>query len=348
MPLDPQAPSRRDCLALAAGAALGALWPLRAGSQPALAEVVLATPGPASSVSLIPELAVKIGADRAEGLDLRLKFVSGGGVAIQDLYSGNAQFAVFGVPAAMKENLERPRLAALAAIEDRVPLAIVVRADLKAKVRRPADLRGRVIGVTSNALASRTTGQQFLELLLRAADVPPAEVRLMAAGQSWETQSAALRSKLADAVVSEEPIAIRLEQEGLGHTIVRTGQAGDAAALPGIGFLRGALIAERRLVEARPDLAQRMVRVVQRTLAWRQAQPVEAVVDALGLAGPERTAFVAMLREYPRGFSADGRFSAAQVAQTDLFFHASAQDLPAAAAYRLESMLVDTWAGRKP
>lgn len=333
---------------LAAGAALGTLWPCGAAGETTLPEVVLATPGPASSVSLIPELAVKIGADRAEGIDLRLRFVSGGGVAIQDLRSGNAQFAVFGVPAAMKENLDRPHLVALAALEDRAPMAIVVRADLKSKVRRVADLRGRVVGVTSNALASRTTGQQFLELLLREAGVPPAEVRLMAAGQSWDAQASALRSKLADAVVSEEPFAIRLEQEGLGHAIVRTGPGGDAATLPGIGFLRGTLIAERRLVETRPDLAQRMVRTMQRTLAWRQAQPVEAVVDALGLTGAERAAFVAMLREYPRGFSPDGRFSAAQIAQTDQFFRASAQDLPAAAAYRLESMLIDTWAGRKP
>jgi NitT/TauT family transport system substrate-binding protein len=339
---------RRDCLTLAAGAALGALWPQQACAQAGMPELVLATPGPASSVSLIPELAVKIGADRAEGIALRLKFVSGGGVAIQDLYSGNAQLAVFGAPAAMKENLERPRLVALAAIEDRAPLAIVVHSDLRSRVRRVADLRGRVVGVTSNALSSRTTGQQFLELLLREAGVPPAEVRLMAAGQSLDTQSNALRSKLADAIVSEEPFATRLVQQGIGQVLVRTGHVGSAAKLPGIGFLRGTLIAERRLVTERPDLAERAVRAMQRTLAWRQAQPVEAIVDALGLFGAERAAFAAMLRDYPRQFSTDGRFSDEQIAQTDTFFHASAQDLPAAGRYSLASMVMDTWAGRKP
>src|SRR5512140_466354 len=83
----------------------GAAWlaaPTLARAQaPALPEAVLATPGPGSAVSLIPELAVRIGADRAEGVALRLRFVDGGGVAIRELTSGNAQFGVFGVPAAM-------------------------------------------------------------------------------------------------------------------------------------------------------------------------------------------------------------------------------------------------------
>ena len=55
---------------------------------------VLATPGRGSSVSTIPEAALRIGADRAEGLALRLRFTGGGGIAIRDLYSGNAQLLV--------------------------------------------------------------------------------------------------------------------------------------------------------------------------------------------------------------------------------------------------------------
>ena len=59
---------------------------------------------PSGSVAFPLELAKKIGADRAEGLELRLKFVNGGGVAISDLATGNAEFGVFGLPAAMLYN----------------------------------------------------------------------------------------------------------------------------------------------------------------------------------------------------------------------------------------------------
>ena len=338
---------RRNLLqrALALGAALVAPGALRAQAP---IDVVLVTPGPSSAVSLIPELAVKIGADRAEGVALRLKFVSGGGVAIRELNNGNAAFGVFGLPAAMHENLAAPQLVALAAIEDRTLLSVMVRNDLKPVVRRIEDLRGRVLGVHSNSLTTMTTGQQFLVLVLRQHQVPPESVRFVAAGQSWETQSAALRGRLVDATVSEEPFGLRLEQAGLAFPLFRIGHPADPRTLPGVGFLRGTLIARRSLVDEQPELAQRLVRMVQRTLAWRLAHKPQAVVEALGLAGADAAAVGAMLATYPQQFSPDGRFSAAQLEQTEAFFRESAGASPAAAAYRVSGMVVDRWAGRKP
>lgn len=342
----PALPARRLWL----GAACAWLASPGARSQPgqALREVVLSTPGPGSAVSLVPELAVRIGADRAEGLALRLSLVSGGGVAIRELDNGNAQFGVFGLPAAMKENLAGPRLVGLAALEQRALLSVMVRADLKASVRRVEDLRGRVLGVHSNSLNSATTGQQFLTLVLRQHHLEPEAVQFIAAGQTWESQSAALRGKVADAIVSEEPFGLRLEQAGLAFALARIGHAGDPQSLPGAGFLRGTLVAKRQLVDADPALAGRMVQVMLRTLQWLQQHRPEEVVDALGLAGTERQAFLGMLKDNPQQYSADGKFSQAQLSQTDLFFRESAGHSPAAMAYTVQSMLVDRWVGRKP
>jgi ABC-type nitrate/sulfonate/bicarbonate transport system substrate-binding protein len=332
------------------GVALGAsaAAPALARAQVAPTEVVLATPGPGSAVSLIPELAVKIGADKAEGLALRLKFVNGGGVAIRELNNGNAHCAVFGLPAAMHENLAGPKLVALAAVEDRTPLSVMVRSDLKGVVRKVEDLHGRVLGVHSNTLTTLTTGQQFLLLVLRAHGVAEDAVRFVAAGQSWDTQSAALRGRLVDAIVSEEPFGLRLEQAGLAFPLLRSGHPGDSQRLPGMGFLRGTLLSTRRLVEQQPELAQRLVAMVQRTLAWRLAHTPEAVVTALGLAGADAAAIGALLATYPQLYSGDGRFSAAQLAQTEVFFRASAGQSAETQAYQLASMVLDRWAGRKP
>jgi NitT/TauT family transport system substrate-binding protein len=349
--------SRRDCpgrrahvdadrrAVLAAALSLPAL--VRAQPGPPI-DVVLATPGPASAVSMVPELSVKIGADRAEGVALRLKFVSGGGVAIREIYSGNAQFGVFGLPAAMNENLAEVRLVALAAVEDRTPLSVMVRSDLRAAVRRVEDLRGRVLGVHSNSLTTTTTGQQFLILALRQAGVPPDAVRFVAAGQSWETQSATLRGKLADAIVSEEPFGLRLEQEGLAFPLLRIGHPGEADTLPGAGFLRGTLIAQRNLVEVQPQLAEQMVRVVRRTLSWLHGRSSQSVVDALGLSGAEALAFLSMLDSYPRLFSSDGRFSQSQLEQTLVFFREGAGHSPESMRFQLAPTVIDRWAGRKP
>lgn len=337
---------RRGCLQRAAAGLAGALWP--AVQAQAALSAVLAVPGPGSSVSAVPELAVKIGADRAEGLALRLRFTGGGGIAIRELAQGNAQFAVFGLSAAMQENLAGPRLVALAAVEDRVPMSLVVRQDLKATVRQVADLRGRTVGVHSNSLQTVTNSQHVLALLLKRAGLGPDAVQLVAAGQSWEPQAAALRSGVADALISEEPFGLRMEQEGLAFALVRMGLPGRPLGLPGEGFLRGSLIAPRELPAAQPQLAERMVRTLQHTLAWLQGRPADQVVATMGLAGHEAQAFGRMLQQYPTQFSPDGRFSAAQLAETERFFAESGAATPEAARQLLAAMVVDRWAGRKP
>lgn len=337
---------RRRGLAILATAASPLAWPALQAAEALPA--VLATPGPGSSVSTIPELAVRIGADKAEGLALRLKFTGGGGVAIREILSGNAQFGVFGLSAAMKENLAAPRLVALAAVEDRAPLSLLVRAGLKGSVQKLADLRGRPVGVHSNSLATTTHAQQLLALLLRQGGLSTDDVRLVAAGQSWETQAAALRSGLADAVIAEEPFGMRLEQEGLAFALVRIGQPERRLGLPGEGHLRGTLISTPALVSQSPQLAERMVRVVQRTLAWWHAHTADEIAAALGLAGPDAAAFGAMQRRYPQQFSADGRFSDAQLAETEVFFRESGGGSPPELSYRVTTMLADRWAGRKP
>jgi NitT/TauT family transport system substrate-binding protein len=344
----PQA-GRRHCLRMG-GALLTALVTPGARAAPVstLQEAVLITPGPGSSVSTIPELAVKIGADRLEGVMLRLKFAGGGGIAIRDILNGNAQFGVFGATAAMNENLSGPKLVALAALENRAPLSLMVRADLKSTIKRVSNLRGRVIGIHSNSPSTMTNGQQFLHLLLLQHGVAPEAVRIVAAGQSWDTQSSALRSRLTDAVISEEPFGLRMEQEGLAFALVRLGKPERPIGLPGEGFLRGALITQPELIETQPQLAQAVVRVMQRTLAWLRGRSPEDVVAALGLTGAPAHAFEAMLRQYPHQFSEDGRFSQAQIEATDTFFRASAPASVQAQSYRMASMIVDRWSGRKP
>jgi ABC-type nitrate/sulfonate/bicarbonate transport system substrate-binding protein len=319
---------------------------LRAQAPPPLA-AVLATPGPGSAVSAVPELALAIGAARADGLALRLKFTGGGGVVIRELLSRNADFGVFGITAAMNENLQGRRFVALAAIEDRAPIALMVRSALKGVVRTPADLRGRVVGLHSSSSLASTNSAQLLRLLLRREGLPPDAVRLVAAGQSWETQAGALASGVADAVVSEEPFGLRLERQGVAFALLRLGLPEAPVGLPGEGYLRGALIATSERVDARPDLAAAMVRTVQRTLAWRLGRDADEVARALQLEGEEAAAFAAMLRRHPRQFSDDGRFSAAQIRETDEFLRRSldVDALPPPA--RMEAMLVDRWAGRK-
>lgn len=332
------------CIALAAIAPS----PVRAQSAGAT-PVTLSVPGPGSSVSVPLELAVKLGLDREQGIALRLRFVDGGGVAVRDLKSSVAGFAVFGLPAALDANSRGARLVALAAVDDLPLYTLVVRADLRGKVKRVADLAGRRIGIHSNSLSTRTTSQQVLELLLRHHTVPSPGPSFIAAGQSWETQSAVLQSRSVDAMMTDEPFASRMALEKLAFTLFSTGDAASIAALPGAGFLRATLIAQREQVEASPDLAGRMVATVQAALRWMAVRAPAEIADALGLPpGPERRAFMEAYRKYPRQYSRDGAFSTAQLKETESFYRAAGGAGAQADSGSLDAMVIDRWAGRKP
>ena len=339
---------RRSLLRFPTGLIVAAFPGLTLAQPAAPTPVTLSVPGPGGSVSLPLELAVKLGLDKAEGISLRLKFVDGGGVAIQDINSGNADFGVFGLPAAMNSNLKQPLLVALAALDDLPLYTLMVRSDLRNSIKRVEDLKGRTIGIHSNSLATKTTSHLLLDLVLRSHGIAPGEVNFIAAGQNWETQSSAFISRTVDASMCDEPFGARLAAEKLAYELYSTGNAVDAARTPGAGFLRAALIARRDRVEARADVAERMVRVVRRSLAWIAEQGPVKVADALALRDAERQSFLDVYRKYPRQYSRNGAFSALQLRETQIFFRAIDPANVAAQRYEIDSMIVDRWSGRKP
>lgn len=348
-PVEPLSVPRRTLLrGTAAALAAWTMSPgLRAQTAGGAASAVLAVPGPRNSVSLPLELAVALGHDRAAGLPLRLKFVGGGGVAVQDMRNGNAEFGVFGLPAMVRANTQGGApMVALAAQDDLALYTLVVRADLRNRVRKIGDLAGRTLGVHSNSLQVRTTSHQLADYLLQLHGVDLGSIKFLAAGQSWETLSAMLVSRAVDATMCDEPFATRLVNEGLAFRLFSTGNPEDVRTAPGTGFLRAVLVAPRSTVSATPERCERMVRTVQRTLAWMAANSPPAMADVLGMKDAEREAFLTVARLYPRQYSRDGRFPAAQIAETTIFFRASNADLPAAAGVRVADMLVDRWVGR--
>ncbi|MDP3701109.1 MAG: ABC transporter substrate-binding protein [Hylemonella sp.] len=335
---------RRDSL-LGLALPLALAWPARAAAP---TDVVVSVPGPASQLSTPLELAVKLGLDRAEGIAIRFKFVEGGGVALRDLQTGNADFTVIGMPAAMYQHLSDPRIVVLAAHDDLPLYVVMVRNELRGKVRRIEDLRGRTIGIFSNSLTTKVTSQQFLELVLQRRGVKLDEIRLKSIGADWELRLSAMQTGLVDACMVDAVAAVRLAEAKVAYPVFNTSVPQDIKNMPGAAFLRGALIGRRDRVEADPGKTQQMVRTLAKVLGWMGAHTPEQVADALNLRGEERAAFVAVSRKYPRQYSRDGKFSAMQLRETEAFFRASNPDIAAAQQFGADAMVMDRWAGRKP
>lgn len=321
------------------------LWPIVAMAQ---MQITISVPGPGAASYLPISLISKIGADRAEDAQVRIQYVSGGGVAIQDMLSNNSEFAVLGLPAAMSARLKDQRIVALAAINDLPLYVLLVRQGLRNKVRTVADLRGRVIGVHSNSITTKTNSHQLIELLLRQAGVPPDTVRFVAVGQRWSSEAAMLADGSADAIMGDEPHASRMVADKTAFQLMHLGDPKTAAAIPGGSFLRGTLIGRLDRIEADPKKAETMVRILRRTLAWVASHRPEEVIELAGIEDPqERRYMLETMRRFPRQYSPDGRFSSRQLRDTEIFFRESQAGNRAAQELPIGSMVIDRWAGRK-
>lgn len=310
--------------------------------------VTVSLPGPGSAASLPLEIAISLGYDRDEGLMLKPKYILGGSTPLRDLQSGLAGFVMHGMPAAMLNHLQDERYVTLMPIDDQPQYVLMVRQGLRDKVKSPRDLAGHIIGIHANSLTNKTTSHQLTELLLHGAGVGRDKVRFVAEGTDWAGVSSAFRSATVDAGMTDEPFATRLVAEKLAYPIFNTTNRDDRRRLAGAGFLRMAMHGLRDGVEANPLVAERMVRMMRKALRWMATHTPEQIVGQLGLAGEVRQAMLTVLRKNPRQYSRDGRFSAAQLRDTEAFFRASNPDNAAGQQLGIDSMVIDRWAGRKP
>lgn len=313
-----------------------------------LQRIVVSAPGP-RNISYLPiDLIPAIGADKDEGVTLSILNTGGGGVALNNLVTKNADFAVAGVPAALSLKANGGEVVVIAPVNDAPLFVLMVRADLKGKVKRIGDLKGKVIGVNTGTKTSKTTSQQLGELLLKSAGVPVDAVRIVPAGQSWVEQSSLMITGAADAVVGDEPFASRLQEDGKVFFLAHLAQPETVKGIKGVNFLHAALETRPDVIANEPEKVEKMVRMVKKSLAWIASHTPEQVVDALEVKDEdERTSLIRALKAYPKAFSRDGRFSTAQIKETDVFFQSSLEGGAPGHGLRFESLLNDRWAGRR-
>ena len=317
-------------------------------SQAQPMRLTIAIPGPGAASYYPAELISRIGADTAEGAEVKVIFASGGPGAIDEMLHNNADFAIVGLPAAMSVHLRDKRVVALAAINDLPLYALLVRQGLKGEVRSISDLKGRTIGLHSNSTINKSTSQQVLELLFRRGGVPPGSYRVVGIGRRWESESLMLKAGSVDAVIGDEPHATHLQANGIAFPLVHLGDPETMRQFSGSGFLRGALIGRSDRIESDSRKAEMMLRIVKRTLAWIATHSAEEFADALAITNPdERQKLVSILKKFPRQYSKDGSFSNRQLRETEIFFIDSQAGNAAAEHFRIDTMIMDRWAGRR-
>jgi NitT/TauT family transport system substrate-binding protein len=312
-------------------------------------KVVVSAPGPRNISYLPVDLIPAIGADREEGVKMEILHTGGGAVALNNLMTRNADFAVAGFPAAMSLSVNGGDVVGIASVDDAPLFVLTVRSGLRSQVKRIADLRGKVIGVNTSTKNSKTTSQQLAELLLKSDGVDLDMVRIVPAGQSWVEQSSLMISGTADAVMGDEPFASRLAADGKVFILANLADPATARKIPGANFLHATLVTRSDVIRDAPQKVEKMARMMVKSLQWIAKHKPEEIVDKLNVGdAEERSSLLLALRKYPRAFSRDGRFSSSQLKETEIFFHKTSEGNAKAQSLKIESIINDKWVGRNP
>lgn len=323
-------------------------WAGPAGAQ-ARQRVAIAVPGPGNLLFLPITLAGKLGMDRAEGIELDIRYVGGGPQAYRDMLERNTDFAAGGLAALALQKLSGKPVVGIVPTT-RVPAyTLLVRMDLKGKVKSIQDLDGKVVGVKGHVPGGRSTSQLFAEYVMaRGAGSQADAVNYVSVGQNYDNQHAALASGTVDAIMGDEPFATRLVKEKVAFVLADYHDLETTRKEMGGLFLNGSVATRDDVIASRPELVEKVVRTITRTLVWINSHPARDMVDALGLQDPkEQAALFDVLKVQKRIYSPDGLISDSQVASVTRFLHAT-EHTPAARAFDVKTLINARWAGSAP
>lgn len=290
---------RRQFLRLAGmGSALAAggfatLHSSRGRAQGAVQKVTLMQAGPELAFAGI-FLATKRQLWQEEGLDVTVKRVTGGPLALTALTTGDAQFSTLASSDVLIAIDKQIPIVAIAAVTTRLVLGLAARNDwMAAKGLTPASpLDARVKALKGARIGVATVGggpAQYGRFLLHAHGLDgQRDAQFLPVGQS-ATRVAALRENRVDVIICAAPEAELTEQQGYGTLLINL--ANDVPAFRDYAFT--VVITTREIAEKNADLVRRMARVVGRgnslvhsdfALAVQVAQESHAAVDPAAVA----------------------------------------------------------------
>jgi NitT/TauT family transport system substrate-binding protein len=309
-------------------------------------KITLASPGPASFSYLPVELIKKIGADRAEGVDLEIRYYGGGPLAAKDMLNGDSDFAALGMSALATFHAEGKDVRSIVSVSRAPTYVLSVRSDLRKEVKTIADLRGRVIGVHSGARNNTSTARHMLEYLLLQAGVTPDSVNYLSAGQNQQEQHAALASGTIDALMGGEPFTSRFRDQGMVFVLADLHQLDVAKRALGGPFLYVQIATRGNLLLMHPEKVRRMTAIMRRTLQWIASRSPDQVASLI--AGDDAVRQRELQQLLARGktaFSPDGVFRRAEVATTERFYRTVHGNDPRGRNMRLGDLIDARYAG---
>lgn len=269
-------------------------------------KVRLAAAGPGLQPYSIPiTLAQSLGFFSEEGLDASVDFLPSVGKSLQALLGGSVDAASVSYAQVVQVAAEGQRLQSFFVMNRRPSNTLVVAPSATDRIRRPEDLKGALIGVSS--LGSST--HIFTNYYLASRGLQPSDFRTLAIGSGAPAVAAIESGRIDAATVGGGDQFILRRHPNLRILIDSSTTEGLREIYGGDVYASGALSARPEWLAANPETARRLARALSRAHQWIAAHKAEDLLDKMPpeLRSQDRKLDLELLRWGMESYTADGK-----------------------------------------
>lgn len=275
-PARPVAPAASPAASPSPAAAAAASGVPPAGPKPAIREKITVAVGSAPAVPYLHlDLARALGYYEDENLDVYLNYFRAGTEAATALLSGQVPFSGNAFDHAVKAKPQGKDLVAIASFTTLPGITLVVKQDLKDKIKSFQDLKGMKVGVTS--IGSGT--HQLLLNILAKEGMQPTDVEVVAVGSN--TMPAALESGGAAAAMGADPFVSQVVAANKAFILIDLAKQADVTKYLGGDFQFTGLLSTPSATKDRADATQRLVNALFRACRFIGANTPEQIAARL-------------------------------------------------------------------
>jgi sulfonate transport system substrate-binding protein len=262
----------------------------------------MAVGGQTQFIYLPLTLADRLGYFKDEGLNVNISDLRGGSEALAAMMGGSVDMVTGFYEHTIRARAQGKRLV-MVTLFDRYPgLVLMVGKKHAGEVHSIRDLVGKPVGVT----APGSSTDQLVKYILRQNNLDPQAIPVVTGGIS--TMLAALEQDRVWAGVTVDPLASRLERDGIAHVLYDTRTEKGTVDIFGGPWPAGGFYATEEFIQQNPRTVESIVRAGVRALRYLKQHSAEDVAAAMPepFWGGDRNQYIQSLRANIGMYSPDG------------------------------------------
>ncbi|MBB3344411.1 ABC transporter substrate-binding protein [Luteimonas sp. RC10] len=241
------------------------------------------------------------------GLDVRTEnFAQGGSKVLQALVAGSTDVAVGFYDHTIQMQAKHKNVVGFVLLSRNSGLVLAGRPDSTFDPANPASIRGMNVGIT----APGSSSDFFVRHFLAQHGIPVDDISIIGVG-SGAAAVAALDQGKVDLLVNYDPAATLIAERGVGKIIIDARSDAGAREVYGGIYPTSVMYADQSFLDKRPEVAEKIVRVQQKALAFIADHSAEEIVAALPdkYVSGDREIYAKAVEAARAIFTRDGRFN---------------------------------------